>query len=134
MKKLGLIGGVGPEFTILYYRGIVNGVMNRAGKPLLPPLTIESLNCFEVKRMSSMGDTEGLTDYLLSGILNLAAAGAEIGALTCNTDRLVFYDLPKRSPIPLISIVETACTEAKRCGLPLFRPDGNSRCYGNRFL
>lgn len=63
-----------------------------------------------------MGDTESLTDYLLSGILNLAAAGAEIGALTCNTGHLVFDDLQKRSPIPLISIVEAACTEAKRCG------------------
>lgn len=33
MKKLGLIGGVGPESTILYYKGILKGVMERAGPP-----------------------------------------------------------------------------------------------------
>lgn len=56
MKKLGLIGGVGPESTIPYYRGIVYGVKDRVGKPCLPPLTIESLSCFEVIRMSSEGE------------------------------------------------------------------------------
>ena len=79
MKKLGLIGGVGPESTIPYYRGIVNGVKYRMGKPYLPPLTIESLSCFEVIRMASSGDTEGLIAYLLAGIRNLAAAGAAAG-------------------------------------------------------
>ena len=111
MKKLGLIGGVGPESTIPYYKGILNGVKERIGKPYLPPMTIESLSCFEVIRMSSEGDTDGLTHYLLSGIRNLAAAGAEVGALACNTGHLVFDELQKQSPIPLISIVEAACNE-----------------------
>lgn len=116
MKKLGLIGGVGPESTIPYYRDIVNGVKDRVGKPFLPPLTIESLSCFEVIRMSSEGDTAGLTGYLLAGIRNLAAAGAEVGALACNTGHLVFDELQKASPIPLVSIVEATCAEAVRCG------------------
>ena len=111
-----LIGGVGPESTIPYYRGIVNGVMKRVGKPFLPPLTIESLSCFEVIRMSSDGDTDGLTAYLLSGIKHLAAAGAEVGALACNTGHLVFDALQKESPIPLVSIVEASCVEAVRHG------------------
>ena len=112
MKNLGLIGGVGPESTIPYYRSIVNGVKDRVGRPYLPPLTIESLSCFEVIRMSSEGDTEGLTAYLLAGIRNLAAAGAEGGALACNTGHLVFDELQKASPIPLVSIVEATCAEA----------------------
>ena len=35
---------------------------------LFPPLTIESLNHFEVIRMSSQGKREKLTAYLLAGI------------------------------------------------------------------
>lgn len=116
MKKLGLIGGVGPESTIPYYKDIVYGVKERVGKPYLPPLTIESLSCFEVIRMSSAGDTEGLTAYLLEGIRNLAAAGAEVGALACNTGHLVFDALQAASPIPLVSIVEVTCAEAVRRG------------------
>lgn len=117
MKKLGLIGGVGPESTIPYYRGIIYGVQKELNNPFFPPLVIESLSSFEVIRMSSQKDREGLTKYLLKGIQNLAAAGAEVGALACNTGHMVFNELQKQSPIPLVSIVETACTEAKRQGL-----------------
>lgn len=116
MKKLGLIGGVGPESTLSYYKGILDGVQKKMGTSYLPPLTIESLSCFEVIRMSSQNDTAGLTDYLLSGIRNLAAAAAEIGALSCNTGHLVFEQLQELSPIPLISIVEITCAEAHQCG------------------
>lgn len=116
MKKLGLIGGVGPESTIPYYKGILYGVKARTGKLYLPPLTIESLSCYEVIRMSSEGNTEGLTAYLLTGIRNLAAAGAEVGALACNTGHMVFDELQKASPIPLVSIVDVTCAEAVRQG------------------
>ena len=116
MKKLGLIGGVGPEATIPYYHGIVYGVQKKMNQPYFPPLVIESLSCFEVIRMSSENDRKGLTEYLLAGIRNLAAAGAEVGALACNTGHMVFDELQKQSPIPLVSIVETACAEAKRQG------------------
>ena len=131
MKKLGLIGGVGPESTIPYYRSIVNGVKDRVGRPYLPPLTIESLSCFEVIRMSSESDTEGLTAYLLAGIRNLAAAGA---ALACNTGHLVFDELQKASPIPLVSIVEATCAEAVRRGYKKGRIDGNIRHHGSRLF
>lgn len=114
MKKLGLIGGVGPESTIPYYKGIVFGVQKKVGKPYFPPLTIESLSTFEVIRMGNNGDKEGLLQYMLKGFQNLAAAGAQIGAMACNTGHMVFDELQKQSPIPLVSIVEVTCNEAKR--------------------
>lgn len=114
MKKLGLIGGVGPETTVPYYREIIYGVQKKLNRPYFPPMVIESLSSFEVIRMSSQGDRDGLTEYLLSGIRNLAAAGAEIGALACNTGHMVFDELQKQSPIPLVSIVETTFIEAKK--------------------
>ena len=55
-----------------------------------------------------------LTEHLLSVIQNLASCGAEFAALTANTLHLVFDDLAKRSPIPLVSIVDTVCEEAVR--------------------
>lgn len=42
MKKLELIGGMGPESTIPYYHDIVYGVQNRIGKEFFPNLTIET--------------------------------------------------------------------------------------------
>lgn len=45
MKKLGLIGGMGPESTITYYHDIVYGVQRKVGKKIFPNLTIESQRC-----------------------------------------------------------------------------------------
>lgn len=47
MKKLGLVGGMGPESTIPYYHDIVYGVQERIGKDYFPNLTIESINVFD---------------------------------------------------------------------------------------
>lgn len=116
MKKLGLIGGVGPESTIPYYQGIVFGVQKKVGKPYFPPLTIESLCTFEVIRMGAEKDKEGLLRCMLAAVQNLVAAGAEIGAMACNTGHLIFDELQAASPIPLVSIVQVTCEEAKRCG------------------
>lgn len=108
MNKLGLIGGTGPESTIEYYKGIAYGVQQKSGRSFFPNLTIESLSVFDVLDFCEKQDYAGLTFYLLKGIRNLAAAGAQYAALTGITPHIVFDELSKASPIPLVSMVDTA--------------------------
>lgn len=117
MKKLGLVGGMGPESTIPYYHDIVYGVQKKTGKQFFPNLTIESVNVFEVLNFCKEEEYDKLTDYLLKAINSLAQSGADFGALSANTPHIVFDRLKEKSPIPLISIVEAACEEAERRGL-----------------
>ena len=51
MKKLGLVGGMGPESTIPYYHDIVYGVQEAMGKSIFPELSIESVNVFNVLKL-----------------------------------------------------------------------------------
>ena len=117
MKKLGLVGGIGPESTIPYYHDIVYGVKERVGKKFFPNITIESINVFEVLRLCKEQNYEDLVNYLSLAINNLSAAGAEFAALTGNTPHIVFEELKARSPIQLVSIVDAAADEAKQKGL-----------------
>lgn len=114
MKKLGLVGGMGPESTIPYYHDIVYGVQEALGQSVFPELSIESVNVFTVLRLCGEEKYDELTDYLMTAINNLAKGGAEFAALSANTPHIVFDRLREKSPIPLISIVEAACEEAKR--------------------
>jgi aspartate racemase len=59
-------------------------------------------------------DLVGMTDFLLDEINKLARAGAQIGIIAANTPHIVFDEVKARSPIPFISIVETACDEARQ--------------------
>jgi len=114
MRKLGLVGGMGPESTIPYYHDIVYGVQKAKGENHFPPLAIESVDVFEVLRFCREEKYQELTEYLLHAIENLAAGGADFAALAANTPHIVFDELQQKSPIPLISIIKATCEETKR--------------------
>lgn len=117
MKKLGLVGGMGPESTIPYYHDIVYGVQERVGKDYFPNLTIESVNVFDVLRLCGEQKYDELTDYLFQAINNLVRSGADFAVLSANTPHIVFDRLQELSPIPLISIIEATCKEAEKRNL-----------------
>ena len=112
MKKLGLIGGMGPESTLPYYQGIVYGVQKKMGQPFFPHFTVESVNVFQILSFLNAGDKAALVDYLMTAINNLANAGADFIALASNTPHIVFEQLQEKSPLRIISIVEATCKEA----------------------
>lgn len=113
MQKIGLIGGIGPESTVSYYRQLVEGVKQRLGDHILPKLSIETLNAFEVFAYCKQEQYDALAEYVLEGIHSLAAAGAKYAALTGNTPNIVFEQLKVKSPIPLVSAIEATVTVAK---------------------
>lgn len=117
MKKLGLVGGMGPESTIPYYRDIVYGVQKKLGTNTFPVLTIESVNLFDGLNFCKEKRYNELTEYLLQAILNLAACGADFAALSANTPHIVFDELQEKSPIPLVSIIKATSSETVKLKL-----------------
>lgn len=107
MKKIGLIGGTGPQSTLIYYRKLTDGVAKRTHGQF-PPLTIESLSVFDVLKFSKAGDFQGLTDYLMRGINYLVKCNVDYVTLTGITPHVVINELKKRSPVPIISIMDVA--------------------------
>src|SRR5258708_21497459 len=57
-----------------------------------------------------------LVEYLIPEVRRLARAGADFGVFASNTPHIVFDELQRRSPIPLISIVQSTCDAAKAMG------------------
>ncbi len=117
MKVAGLVGGIAPESTIDYYRSIIREYRERVGDDSYPRILINSIDLTTMIGLVRAGRLRDLTHCLAREITALARAGAELGALASNTPHIVFDDLRSRSPIPLISIVETACDEAVARGL-----------------
>jgi aspartate racemase len=111
-KLIGIIGGIGPEATIDYYRLFVSIYREHRPDGGYPPLLINSIDLARALKLVSSGDLEGLAAYMLEEIHRLARAGATHGLLSSNTPHIVFDEIESASPIPLISIVETACRAA----------------------
>jgi aspartate racemase len=56
-------------------------------------------------------------EYLIDEMQRLARAGADFGLLAANTPHVVFDELRRQSPLPLLSIVEATYEAAKDLGL-----------------
>jgi aspartate racemase len=115
MTRVGLVGGLGPESTIDYYRRIL-ATWERDAPGSSPGIVIDSLDVQVGLRLAA-GDHAALADYLHDSLRRLAGAGVDFIAMTANTAHLVFDELAARSPVPLVSIVETCAVEARRQGL-----------------
>lgn len=119
MKKIGVLGGLGPEATADYYKEIIKQVsgLQGTGSPDYPEVIIYSVNMTKFLNMLEKGDYPGATSYLSENISKLGVAGAEVVIISSNTPHLLFEDICKQVRVPLISIVETCRAKAKLLGL-----------------
>ncbi len=117
MKTVGIVGGIAPESTIDYYRSIIAAYRERKQDGHYPTILINSIDMTKMLDLIGVNALPTVTAYLLDEVKKLARAGADFGLLSSNTPHIVFDEIQKQSPIPLISIVETACDAAKKLGL-----------------
>jgi aspartate racemase len=116
MKPLGMIGGLGPESTVDYYRYLVAEYRELKRDDSYPPILINSIDLQRARKLVEEKKYSELTDYLIQELERLARAGAVLAFLSANTPHIVFDELQPRSPLPLISIVEATCNHAKDRG------------------
>jgi aspartate racemase len=117
MKTLGIIGGIGPESTVVYYRQIVASYREQKQDGSYPPILINSIDLTKMLDLIGANELAQVTAYLVGEVEKLARAGADFGLLAANTPHLVFDGISRQSPIPLISIVEVTCEAAQALGL-----------------
>jgi aspartate racemase len=117
MKTAGIIGGIGPGSTIEYYRLMVAAYRERKLDGSYPPIIINSIDMTKMLGLIGANELAEVTDYLVGEVQKLARAGADCGLLAANTPHIVFDEIRRQSPIPLISIVEAARDAAKKLGL-----------------
>jgi len=117
MKTLGIIGGIGPESTIEYYRQLIASYRQRKQDGSYPLIIINSIDMKKMLDLIVANELVRLTKYLVGEVQKLAKAGADLGLLASNTPHIVFDELSGQSPIPLLSIVEAACQATKKLGL-----------------
>lgn len=107
MKKIGILGGMGPEASVDYYKSIVAHFQQRSQSLSVPEIVLYSVDISELFRMVSLQQWDILTEWLLEKLKLLKRAGADFAAISANTPHIVFDRVQPRSPLPLISIVET---------------------------
>lgn len=108
MKKVGIIGGLGPKSTAEFYLNIISGCYKRS-KTARPPLLIWSIPMeysLEAKLLDRSEDEELYLPYLLDAAKRLEKGGAEFLVIPCNTVHIFINEIRKAVNTPVLSIVE----------------------------
>jgi aspartate racemase len=133
MKIIGLLGGLGPESTVNYYKEIINRYRTKTGKDEYPHIIINSVNMTRIMEMVSNKEYKELIEYLELEIIKLITAGVDFCAICSNTPHIVFNEIKDRIIKPMISIVDSTAQKAKTLRLKKVLLLGTKFTMSNNF-
>jgi aspartate racemase len=112
LKRIGIIGGLGPDATLYYYRTLIDLSRAHLSPGCVHPeleILIYQVNQECCVRAIETGRWPEVAEILIEAAERLHAAGANFAAIASNTPHMVFADVKSRAPLPLLSIVEETC-------------------------
>ncbi|MDQ6626710.1 MAG: amino acid racemase [Verrucomicrobiota bacterium] len=117
MRTLGILGGLAPDVTAMYYDGVIRNYQANMTDGSYPRILINSLDLQLYNELFSADRIPELTAFLSEGLESLVDAGADMALIAANSPHLVFDELRQRISIPLISIVDSVADAAERLKL-----------------
>lgn len=116
MKKIGLVGGTGPESTLMYYKELNSKVDQLTDNKVMPDIAIESVNFRKAWDLVVNNEYEELADYLAEKVNSLTKTESEVIALTAVTMHIVYDRIKEKTAVSLVSIPMSVCNEVKSRG------------------
>ena len=137
-RILGIVGGVGPESTIDYYRRLVAGWRRRRPDGSFPRVIIDSIEAGSTMRALGERDFDQVGRAVGAALGELAAAGCGCALIASNATHLAFERIQPPPALPMLHIVDAALVAARAAGHRRLGLIGTtfvtqSRLYSDRF-
>ncbi|MEM7768185.1 MAG: amino acid racemase [Pseudomonadota bacterium] len=117
MKRIGLIGGVSPESTVIYYRLINAAARAALGGDHSAEMVIYSLDFGVIKDRYARADWPAFKAEVLKAARALDQAGCELIGICSNTTQLAAGDVAAAIDRPVIGMIDTVAAALKRAGV-----------------
>lgn len=108
MKTIGLIGGMSPESSLLYYDIINKLTRERLGGSHSAKCILYSVDFGEVEKLQHEGNWQALNEMMAEAASNLEKSGADFILLCTNTMHLCKEAIITNTSIPFLHIAEAA--------------------------
>jgi len=113
MKKIGLLGGMSWESTVVYYQLLNRIARDRLGGLHSADLLLWSFDFAEIERYQSEGDWEGVTRIMIDAARSVELGGAECLLICTNTMHKMAAEVQASVNIPLIHIADSTAPAIK---------------------
>jgi aspartate racemase len=117
MNKIGLIGGITPESTILYYRILNQLNAAKQGDIHSADVVINSFDFGQIAKLQKEGNWDMLDKLMANAGKDLENAGATCILICANTMHLCIAAVRNVVNIPVIDIAEATGNEITKKGL-----------------
>lgn len=114
MKKIGLIGGISWNSSLLYYKIINEKVKEKLGGFHSAKCVLESVNFSEIEALQHKDDWESLDKMMAELAKNLENSKAEMILICANTMHLCSEAIRKNTNIPLLHIADETGKKIKK--------------------
>jgi len=117
MKKIGLIGGMSWESSLVYYKLLNEKVREQLGGFHSARCVMESVDFAGVETLQHQNDWDALNALMAEAASNLEKAGAEIILLCTNTMHLCEAAIRGAASVPFLHIADATGKKIKEQGL-----------------
>ncbi|MEQ8557353.1 MAG: aspartate/glutamate racemase family protein [Henriciella sp.] len=116
MKRIGILGGMSPESTVIYYRLLNEGARHALGPLATADCLIASMNFGEIQAMQKAGEWEKAGEHLARAAKGLEAAGADLIILATNTMHRCASAIENALTVPFLHIADATAEKLKADG------------------
>jgi len=115
-RKLGIVGGMGPEATHSLHKGLINGAGAKNDQEHLDLVIINDPKIPD-RTKAILYDGPSPVPFIVEDCRICAAAGCDIIAVPCNTAHYFFEEIQARSPVPVLNMIELVADELEEAGI-----------------
>lgn len=130
-KTAGVIGGLGPQSTSLFYQTMTDYCLAQE-LPRFPRLLINSVNMWEVTEILKQKDLGRLLSFLQKEI-GLIQDQSDFLVMVCNSIHAVIEPIRESLDIPVLAIHEEVCREVAKTDIQKIGVLGTKTTVANRF-
>jgi len=117
MKTIGILGGMSPESTTLYYEHITRTYTAQFGDYGYPEILIYSVNFQRFVDWQHNGQWDEAAHAMAVALERLHEAGADFGLIATNTMHKVFDEVQQAVHMPLLSIIQATANAIRAARL-----------------
>lgn len=114
--KLGILGGMGPQATILFYQRVVDFTAAAADQEHIETLVLSDAKMPDRTAALLSGETGPVLERLLADALLLQSWGACCIAVPCNTSHAFLPAVEARLSIPVVNMIAETAGAVKALG------------------
>lgn len=124
LKKLGVLGGLGPAATSFYYSSIIEHTKASCDQEHIDMIILSHASTPDRTKAILSGDTKEIIESLTDDIKSLESLGVSNIAIPCNTSHYFFKEMQGATTVPIINMVSESiryaidkCPQVKKIGI-----------------